>query len=92
MPVERRRKHAGDSDFQAMLSIMKKKCLGMLLEVVEQVEQGLPVNKRLFRGLCGFSLSRVLSQTHRWSLSNDCEREDLIESQYRKILLNIWSE
>ncbi len=90
------RQHAGDSDFQSRLASMKMKCNGMLLEAVEQVKQRLPSNKRLFQGLCGFTPSRVLSPTQRVPfrqlpfqhlLRN---KEDLIESQYRKILLHIW--
>ncbi len=92
------RKHAGDSDFQSRLASMKIKCHGMLLEAVEQVKRRLPSNKRLFQGLCGFTPSRVLSQTQRVPFRQlpfqhlFRNKEFLVESQYRKILLHIWLE
>ena len=91
-------KNAEVPDFAARLESMKIRCQDMILEAIAQVKQRLPDNKKMFHGLCGFAPSRILSQHNRVPFSElpfkhlIKDKEDLIDNQYRKILLHIWEE
>ncbi|KAG7178188.1 hypothetical protein Hamer_G003981 [Homarus americanus] len=77
---------------------VKRRCAGLLIEALKQVESRLPASAGIFQGLSAFAPRKVLSQTERVPFKDlplphlRSEKEDTIEQQYRKIRNLSWAE
>ena len=89
--------HQNNSEFAIQLQNVKERCKRFLQDLIVQVEARLPANKEIFSGLSLLKPSKVLSHVHRASFSQLPFHHLLADSseteeQYRKILLQPWSE
>ena len=89
--------HQNNSEFAIQLQNVKERCKRFLQDLIVQVEARLPTNKEIFSGLSLLKPSKVLSHVHRASFSQLPFHHLLADSseteeQYRKILLQPWSE
>ncbi|KAG0445007.1 hypothetical protein HPB47_004919 [Ixodes persulcatus] len=91
-------KHQESNLSEAAVQGLKQRCQDFLSDLLKEVEKRLPANQAIFQGISGLHPSKVLSQTARLSvlqlpLHHLIEESlDVIEMQYRKIVMHLWSE
>ncbi|KAL1480718.1 hypothetical protein MTO96_050797 [Rhipicephalus appendiculatus] len=77
---------------------LKQRCQDFLYALLREVENRLPGNQQLFQGLAALHPSKVLSQIARFPFEHlPCRHllegeQDVLEQQYRKILMHVWAE
>ncbi|KAM7299044.1 hypothetical protein ISCGN_019611 [Ixodes scapularis] len=91
-------KHQESNLSDAAVQGLKQRCQDFLSHLLKEVEKRLPAHQAIFQGISGLHTSKVLSQTARLSvlqlpLHHLIEESlDVIEMQYRKIVMHLWSE
>lgn len=77
---------------------LKQRCQKFLNALLREVENRLPGNQQLFKGLSALHPSKVLSQTARYPFEQLPfhhlleEEQGILEKQYRKIMVHFWAE
>ena len=93
-----KRQKAGDPTWPGKVESTKVRCTDFLKEAIAQVEKRLPRSRDMFQSLAYLSPTRVLNQAMRVSfkdlpmLALVQGKEDVVESQYQRILFHPWKE
>ena len=93
-----RRQKAEDPTWPGKVTYTMGKCTDFLKEAIAQVEKRLPRSRDMFQSLTYLAPTRVLNQTNRVAFKDlplqslAQGKEDVIESQYQRILFHPWKE